>query len=83
MPRDYKVSNYTAQMIDSLRHLYAFYDEFYTLIEGDNIYGDKWDRDFQEKWHALTDCALLAIGSRLEYALLEDTEGLTRPQVEF
>lgn len=83
MARNYKVSEHTAKMIDSMRHLYNFYDEFYTLYEEENLYGPKLTQEFQDKWHALTDCVLLAISYRLEHALLEDPEGLTRPQVEF
>ena len=84
MATKYKVSDYTAQMIDSLRYLYKFYDEFYTLFEGDPSAGGKAiDDDFHKKFHELNDCVLLILAYRLEDALIGNTDGLTKPEVEF
>ena len=83
MERIYKTSETTAQIIASLRCLYEFYDKFTPIFETEPAPGQVPEADFQDKWHALKDCVLLLIAYRLEYALLERSEGATAQEIEF
>lgn len=69
-------------MLDALKHLYNFYDEFYTLVEEGYVVGQVLTDNFQKAHSALEDAAIAIIGERFIHAQLEDPEGLTKPVLE-
>ena len=64
MARRYKVTESTASLLDAMRHLYEFYDEFHGKAEALNT-GQKLLDDVEQKWQALQDSALLLVGYKM------------------
>lgn len=68
-------------MLDALKIHYNFFDEFYTLVEEDHCIGKVLETRFREAHSALEDAAFAIIGERFAHAMLEDPEGLTKPEL--
>lgn len=83
MNKIYKTSEETAQIIASLHYLYEFYERFTPIFDAEPGPGQVPEADFENKWHALKDSVLLLIAYRLEYALLERSDGAGSGEIEF